>query len=217
MLVSFSKRIVFIKTKKTASTSTEALLESAIWNGGLVEFHGWIVHRDGFVTPRPRGKMTLSQRGRTLCWPKSVLVAKADVGSLVNHSSPREISSALGKEQWGQSTKIANVRNPFSLMVSWFFFNSGRGRGWGIDNTRDLKKAFASFIHTHFEQADWQEDLTDYEDISFRYIRYECLKSDLEVLGSELGLRLTDLPAFKSEFRPNKAVSYRNLFDSTAR
>lgn len=199
---------MFVKTKKTAGTSSEAYLQEALWGHPPGHSVGWQVERDGFCTPR-------SDRAQT---PSGESLAKTQEASIVfsgrlpwksfgrirhlrNHSSHNQIREALGDKFWETSQKIFNVRNPFDLLVSDYFFSTKSSQN---------KPNFSDWI-LGLKSRNLQ--IPSVLDESWSPIRYEYLHEDLSSAVQSMGLPAPDeLPSYKSGIRPAGTRQYRDFY-----
>jgi hypothetical protein len=217
MLVSFSQGIAFVKTKKTASTSLEASLESTLFDEKPGFYKKLRIYRNGFVAALGQGdfkrKFDVHGANRTnlnqcvslalrhrLPWQALV--------RLRDHSSAQELLTAIGNRRYRDFVKVTSVRNPFDLMISLFYWN-----------TRHLaeRPSFNDWVLTQ-RRPKINEALIRSLDPSWKIIRFEHLDSDLDKLYEELGLQPRSLvPKTKSEFRPSETKAYRDYYGATSR
>jgi hypothetical protein len=202
MLVSFRSNVVFIKTPKTAGTSSEAYFQEALW--GYVPGHaqGWKVHKDGFCTPRGRRERpSIAQQFKIVVAGKLPWNSLGKIPRLHNHSRPDQIRDSLGGKFWGNAKKIVNVRNPFDLLVSSYFFNHPSPQ-----NRPDFEEWLRGRVGRPFPFLSYLDD-------SWSVIRYESLQEDLRRAVISMGLPVPDqLPRHKSGIRPAESKDYRDLY-----
>lgn len=216
LLISFRPRLIFIKTAKTAGTSTEAYLQKIFLGGNVAHEQGWILSENGLVTPRftgeGRGNYTSPSFFEKWRWARRSSFSGVEVFRwfrLQNHSGPLQIKAAVGDKLWDESIKIVNVRNPFDLLASWYFFifreadRRPEFNDW-ILNSRKLMRGIAS-------------ELPPQIDDSWRIIRYETLQRDLQDLLQEFQ-KISDvqLPTMKNSFRNESQRDFRNLYNPQA-
>jgi hypothetical protein len=206
VLVSYRSNFVFVKTMKTAGSSTEAAFQEALWEEQVNHGQGWKIYRDGFCTPRLSNvRPSVPQRVKIVAAGRLPWKSFGRVLHLRNHSAPEQIRDALGSKFWGSSTKIINVRNPFDQVVSGFFYSNGPNRG-----------DFESWVrlHAHKERVPFVPLLED----SWAVIRYESLQEDLRQALVSLGLPVPDqLPNYKNKTRPVGTREYRDLYTPASR
>jgi hypothetical protein len=219
VLVDFSRNLIYVKTWKTGGTSVEGMLQESLWNSKAQPAQGWKIRWDGFATPRPIGTMSVRQKLVVNLSPHYPSSLKDQIGNLKNHSSPREISRAIGEGFFSRFAKVVCVRNPFSLMVSGFFFDAGQ-QGLDLKDVNN-EKAFTAWMMRRGDQTSfqvgWQEDLPDLLDSSWTCIRQEYLEDDFRSLASDLGLRTKRTLNYKSEYRPPHQKTYEYLYSKYAR
>lgn len=122
MLAASNPDLIFVKTSKTAGTTTEVVLQQALWGANPAHSQAWQIERNGFCSSR--GISRTSRRSRLSLWSslRIATVNRLPVSSLgrlkilEQHSTPRQIREAVGEVRWTSSIKIANVRNPLGLM-----------------------------------------------------------------------------------------------------
>jgi hypothetical protein len=178
-LISHRHKFIFIKTKKTAGTSVEEMIEAAmlgIPEGGFGEYSEERVTAEGYV----------SHRSQKFNKPNSQL--------LPTHATSRKVVKALGKSRFENYTKAVSVRNPFDQIVSFFW--------WRLESYPKAQRMVAKFPMplmrlgftlwfilsqrrirslSYTDQLALEGALPD-----FRVIRFESLESDLRNLLGDL-------------------------------
>ncbi|MEE4172641.1 MAG: sulfotransferase family 2 domain-containing protein [Xanthomonadales bacterium] len=182
MLVSHRHRFIYTKTAKTASTSVEVFFEPF-----CVDDPEWTPRHHREAEESPAG--IVGYRG-----------ASPGDSPWYNHMSALEIRDRLGSETWNAYLKFCVVRNPFDLLVSWFWFEH-RDEVPPTDPVGAFREALAPRVPVPGRSAyridgEWCLD---------RYLRYENLEADIEALGLDLGLDVDPerLPRLKSGIRDN--------------
>lgn len=217
MLVSHTEKFIYIKTKKTASTSTEALLEKFC------------------VDPKLREDFNPDQSANEQDNEFGIIGARweGDEGNKQwwNHMPAVTIKEGLGIVQWEDYTKVCNIRNPFDCAISAFRFETGVGAGqyhpaqddpllfrkWLSLTHKNPTRGFPALVANRYLWASngFNSD-TEYEkaNYTFRYIRYENLKEDLAVLAADLDLDidLNKLPHYKKDPNKKDPLEMRNHF-----
>jgi hypothetical protein len=173
VMISHDRGFIFLKTRKTAGTTIEMLLEPHCAPPGHVvrEETPEIVTAHGVVGAR--------------------LVAREDPDLPIaqspewrNHLPAAIIRERLGDEVWSRYVKITAVRNPFDRVVSMFHW---RRRKTELPTGPALREAFRRFI-----ARDWPDDrdvvLIGGRFVADRALRYETLGADIASLSTELGL-----------------------------
>lgn len=202
MLVSFRHNLIFIKSWKTAGTSSEAYLQEALW--GFLPGHsqGWKVYKDGFCTPRGASQRpSIAQQLKIVAAGRLPWNSFGKISRLRNHSRPDQIRDSLGGNFWGKSKKIVNVRNPFDLLVSGYFFHHPSPQN---------RPDFEEWLRGHgLKPFPFLSHLDD----SWTVIRYESLQEDLNQAVISMGMTAPgQLPRHKTAIRPAESKDYRDLY-----
>ena len=200
-MVSHDHRFVFLKTRKTASTSAEMYLQPFCTPAGSV------VHEKTHAIETEHGIV-----GRRLL-PKS-----DDPTSLDNkwsgHMPAAKVKKNLGAELWNSYLKISAIRNPFDRMISQFHYVR-RTKG-PLPRTLDAHRAeFRDYILNSDWKADESVVFTGGEFAPDVLIRYEYLADDLNTLAERLGLdkSRTKLVATKVTSSQRLDFSISDYFD----
>jgi hypothetical protein len=201
LLISHQKKFIFIKTRKTAGTSIEGVLQQ-------------------FATP-PNHPVTHAQP--FMDTEHGVVGARGLGGQtddpLWAHSSASEIEKYLGKEQFRTYTKIYSVRNPFDKVVSWFWHVAPHSLRDDLANDPEKTKWY--FRNWLLMRPILPRDRKLYKIngkiFEAKIIRYENLNQDLESLSFDLGLGLSTeaMPEWKRGSRKNKGLSLTQLYDKS--
>ncbi|MGJ8624586.1 MAG: sulfotransferase family 2 domain-containing protein [Yoonia sp.] len=175
VLVSHSHEFVFLKTRKTAGTSFEMMLEPYCTPPGhevrekvpqMITEYGLVGARlhDGKIRPEWR-----------------------------NHAGAKKVFPFLGKEKWNRYLKITSVRNPFSRAISQFYWRFvWKSHQLKMPETfEEHQQQFSDFV---FSEQYWD----DYH-IAHRFKKYtiddafrlEHLDEDFARIGARLGIELT--------------------------
>lgn len=189
MLVSHKYKFIYIKSIKTAGTSTEIYLEPYCISN-IVESHGreMIQTKEGIVGTR------MNQ-------------ALAEKSEFYNHMPPKKIIESIGKDIFDSYTKIINVRNPFDMMVSHYYFKP----------TFDLYASGEMTFEDYLLKTNVVKDLSKkYWDLMYvdgqfiidEVVRFENLESDINNLL--IKLNLPNPTRVLSEYKKNKRRPDKN-------
>jgi len=195
MLCSHNRKFIYIKTKKTASTSVEVLLEPFCLDSPRpAQEHGDMVVNSGGI---------IGYRGRN--WKGK---------PFYNHMPAAEILAHLGDEIFWSYKKLCVVRNPFDKAVSmfWFLLSPQERQALLSAPLSVVRSAFGQFIrseHIRIEKSglnnccDWYIYTIHDRVIVDVVLRYETLALDLEALFRSLGAQfdIGSMSLFKSGFR----------------
>ncbi len=198
MLISHSKRFVFVHIYRTGGTSvTQALIRHA----------------------RMREQLTVRTRPtRALVNAVNALLGLYDDGNrwltgAHKHASARELRTFLGREVYERYFSFAFVRNPWDWQLSVYHYV----RAWKNHRDHHLARrcTLAEFITRQIERgAPNQLDFLvndDGEIIVDRIGRFESLESDFHEILEELGLPATPLERLNSSGR---RAAYRSVYDA---
>jgi hypothetical protein len=183
MLVSHKHKFIYIKSIKTAGTSTEIFLEPYCVSN-VLESHGreMIQTDEGIIGTRMNQHL-------------------AEISEFYNHMPPYKIKNSIGEETFNSYTKIINIRNPFDMMVSHYYF----------------KPTFELYSNSEMSFENYLLKTNVVEDLSKKYrdlmcigdefivdeiVRFENLEEDIFKLLDKL-----DLPSPKrelGEYKKNK-------------
>lgn len=201
MLISHSHNFIYLKTIKTASTSTEVLFQALCippkqtpkdWE----EWHATdeVITEYGVVGERMKS---------------------TEDSTFFNHMSAQQVITTVGLDLWSSYFKFANVRNPWDKVVSHFFYSRSSA---DIDPHSNLNSAFESFVAS-YNRWPVEELLCKQQYKMDAYIRYEHLKSDIADTVARLSACVPqhDLPRLKTGVRPDSFENYRHLYGSQER
>lgn len=183
MLVSHKHKFIYIKSIKTAGTSTEIFLEPYCVSN-VLESHGreMIQTDEGIIGTRMNQHL-------------------AEISEFYNHMPPYKIKNSIGEETFNSYTKIINIRNPFDMMVSHYYFKP----------TFELYSNGEMSFEDYLLKTNVVEDLSKkYRDLMYigdefivdEIVRFENLEEDIFKLLDKL-----ELPSPKrelGEYKKNK-------------
>jgi hypothetical protein len=203
MLISHSKKFIFLKTIKTAGTTVEIFFEELCRPYGMKYVEGSagtsaVVSMEGIVGAR--GESVKNEK-------------------YYNHQTAKEIREEFGADIWNDYFKFSIVRNPYDELISRFWFL--------LDQKTRISLLDAGFEATKREFKKWvmgQENLNsriylidDQLAVDF-LIRFEFLEDDVANVCSHLGVRkkVSELQKFKSGIRPSEGIWSRisDYYDS---
>jgi hypothetical protein len=125
----------------------------------------------------------------------------AEISEFYNHMPPYKIKNSIGEETFNSYTKIINIRNPFDMMVSHYYFKP----------TFDLYSRVEMSFEDYLLTTNVVEDLSKkYRDLMYiedefivdEIVRFENLEEDIFKLLDKL-----ELPSPKrelGEYKKNK-------------
>jgi len=208
VIISHSRKFIFIKSAKTAGTS----LESALSN---------YCSGDDVVTPLGDYRVNRDESGK---WVHRAMNA----GDFKQHDHGDTIRSKLPPEVWSGYFKFSIARNPWDRVLSLFFWkhrNDPRLKArprlyhrFGVrrDELAPAKSLFAEFVRTD----DWQTNdrfyVIDGKLCVDYVIRYENLREGLGEVCGRIGVEVPELPNLKGGIRA-KGHGYWEYYDDPTR
>lgn len=159
MIVCHKYKFIYIKTKKTASTSLEIALSK-------------FCNHDDMMTPLLR-KDEMSRRSLT----RGLGSRNAPRGT-DPHTSARDAKRIVGDDIWNQYTKITSIRNTYDMMVSKFFWERGK--------EKDFDVWYSYFKNS--ATCNWELYTINDEPVMDYYIRHHCIEEDCSKLSELLSL-----------------------------
>lgn len=206
VLVCRPKEFIFLKTRKTAGTSVEMLLEPLCAEAGHVpvEYAPTKISRYGVIAGRPMPK-------------PSRMAAMLDVirgPRWIEHMPAADVRRRLGAGTFDSYCKLTTVRNPFDRMVSQFHWRSRKRDGVAPE---DLRSAFKAHLNGSFRD-DVEIVQIDGRMIPDRVIRFEHLNEDLTELATawDLPIVLSKLPHKKNLGAKRKGTPLEVYYDAEA-
>ena len=203
MIVSYSRGFIFVKTKKTAGSTVEAVLSAACGPQDIItkedayKYPGSDAGWDGRELFRARNRAR-REREQQQEEDGADRVNKRAAGGFYSHMSAQEARSRLDPEFWNSALKLTIERHPYEKAVSLAYYRVAKKGETDIAQYLDRvvrKGAYA----TH---PLW---LIDGEIAVDEIIRQERLKDDLERIGMRLGIPIPAvLPNLKSRTRKDR-------------
>lgn len=193
MLVSHSKKFIFLKTVKTGGTSVEGALEKYCLPPG---------------TPSPchARPETVSEYGIVGARQEYLKSYK----TYYSHIPASELRPLVGEQVWNSYYKFTIVRHPYEKAISSFFFSSAQnGKEFTDEDIDTAREAFQKSVREKKRFLRDQHIFTiDGKLAVDGILHHETLPEDLRTLSAHLHLDLdTDqLPRFKAGLRPKSAT-----------
>jgi hypothetical protein len=193
MIINYVKKIIFIKTKKTASTSIEISLSEFCADRCIITP----------ITPRDEEtRKTLGFKG-----PQNYIFRDENSDKPINiyNHIPAAKIRRLFPEEWRNFLKIAVVRNPFDVAISRYFWEGGERTGLNFGD-------YVAMYPQHLSENSVIAPVTGL-DAPDLFIKYENLATDFENAG--LGFLLGTLSRVKAKgnIRPSYGSSMYEMFD----
>lgn len=205
MLVSHVKKFIYLKTTKTAGTSTETYFEKycrnpETYNGSEisrdhVSEYGMVGLRDNRIYNNPKYQLSPN--------------------TLTAHMNAVNVKLIVGNDKWDSYFKFCNIRNPFDRMISAYFFTIKNN----IISKNNVQNDFENWL---LRSQDGFNDIRYYtiegNYCCDDYIRYENLYTDMERICNILDIEWNPniFPKFKSEYRPEWAT-FKYMYTNESR
>jgi hypothetical protein len=189
VLVSNPKKFVFLKTRKTAGTSIEMMLEEYCAPPGHVvtESTKELETEYGLVGAR------MNKSGPTPKWR--------------NHIGATPIAKHIGRDTFDEYLKLSSVRNPFSRTISQFYWQFVWQKREVPETFEENKSQFNDYIFSEMFKQDYHVVHAFNKFILDDAFRLEHLDEDFDRIGKRLGIPLSKaaMPKTKdnSGFKPD--------------
>lgn len=189
MLLSHSKKFIFFKTKKTASTSVELFFEK-------------------FCSPKTKISEATEELISNFGIVGSRMFKQNSFDTYYNHMPAEKILSSIGPKIFDSYHKFSIVRNPYDKLVSmfwWHQFVTSQLNNVSRLNFKDIRIKFREFI---LKEENIPQDKNIYtingEIVANRILKYENLLEDLNDC-----CKFLDIPFEPNTFRTYKRVKSR--------
>jgi len=202
MILSHEHRFIFVKTGRTASTSTELALST-------------VCGPDDIITPTTDERIRMEIGGLA---PQNCLKSGSpgyehpnDRKNLLfyNHIGAGDIRALVGPETWDAYFKFCTVRNPWDRAVSAYLFVTN-------DPRPPITEFLASSGNAGF-LTDWHRYTIDNRVAVDHVVKYENLQAELDGIGDCLGFpNRLELPMAKAGRRVDKRTYREVLSDADA-
>ena len=202
MIVSHTKKFIYIKAAKVAGSS----IESMLWESCGPE--------------DVRTHMDL--RGYDETFAGQNLADK----KLRPHSEPAAIQRAFGEEIWAAYHKVTCIRNPWDTLVSLFWMRMGKDAAvrcrfekWRGDGCPTPFQDFTDWVKADKGERPLYDNArfhfwSDGTLTADTYLRFEHLERDYLNLCHELDLNITKMRYFKQHFRQDGGTHYSYYYDT---
>jgi hypothetical protein len=195
MLASHRYKFIYIKTLKTAGTSTEAF------------FQRYCLSPEEELSYKPEHSANESVTKYGIIGSR--WRGRQSIGRWRNHKTSKDIKNSIGDSIFNEYTKICNIRNPYDIAVSLYHWNGGRGEQVPADI-----KLFTKWLNNPNKISTLKQNKVLWaidNKYNFDYIRYENLEEDILKVCKKLGINVDQvvLPEYKiSEGRKHYTEYY---------
>ena len=192
MIISHRHKFIFIKTNKTAGTSTEIALSKVCGPSDV-------------ITPISRVD---EQVRASLGYPGPQNFERLNGSGFVNHMGAVEIIRAIGQETWDEYFSFCFERNPWDRLISLYYWR----------NRTEPRMSIGEFLEYGQYSAliEMGRDLYSIErkTVVDRVCRFEKLEEEMEQIRSILGIQdKLELPRTKHQTRQDKR-HYRDILSA---
>lgn len=210
MIISNSRKFVFVKTSKTAGTSIEVYLSDYCTDDDVVTP----------IFPAEPGHISRNYGDPIITNPLNVSrqnFQKAIQHHIFrNHMSSSEIKHLIGEEKWGAYFSFCVERNPWDKAVSHYYMQRARGLTNDSFEKHCLDRQFPS------DATKWFHSRTNEVQVD-RIVRYENLSVELAEIFSRLdipfehGLNVRAKSEYRAERPPYQTFFINNeMVDAVA-
>ncbi|MBP9727577.1 MAG: sulfotransferase family 2 domain-containing protein [Gammaproteobacteria bacterium] len=210
MIISYSRRFIFLKTRKTAGSSIQMALSEICGNDDI------IVSDDRNINSKDIGRNIERSFSRN------------------THANLAQIRLALLEDEWSSFFKFAFVRNPWDLVVSRYHWGK-KGKQCSVSDFREWLQKYTDADYAKPEcneqanivQRVWEIGGGFITDLQTPFVfegktkgiqfvgRYENISDDFDKLCKALEIAPLTLPHLKVGFREGR--SYHHFYDTVAR
>lgn len=207
MLISHKHKFIFLKNTKTGSSSVQTLLGKYCWP----EEHEYLYTVVLLQRPGPRGNIPKlhveSSDHDHMCGDhlkcahpeiveyfnthrinSSGIIGAGDRTQWKSHMTAQEVKDNIGEDIFEAYHKISIVRNPYTKILSKYFWEMNEHQGTTIDQWLDLDRD-ALNLHIHCLPSCPISGMP----VCDTYIKYENLHAELEEVCMKLGINDLDL------------------------
>lgn len=204
MILSHSKKFIFLKSRKTAGTS----LETALSN---------YCRGEDVVTPLGDYEFNKDDTGT---WRHMTMNA---VG-YEQHDNAATIYGKVGPKVWESYLKFSVTRNPWDRVVSLFTWRTrqqrklttaGNTNSDSQETFRRERESFRRYVSSTWETNDAFYFMNDRFFVDL-ILRYEHLQEDIGELCSRIAIPAIELPRLKSGFRSDEH-HYSDYYDEVSK
>jgi hypothetical protein len=193
MIISHKHKFVYVRAKKVAGTSTEALISKFLEESGY--------DTTDVITPILEG----TNLGEASSWNYRY---EQNSANFENHSPPKHIKNRMGEDTYNSYFKFMNVRNPYDRVVSLYW---NRIKDPYIHSAPSHARSFKKFVTQRGHRRltalhPWAVQVDD-------FIRFENLEADVNrILSKWFDINKFNLPKFKTQYRTDTR-HYRDYYD----
>jgi hypothetical protein len=204
MIVSYSRNFIFIKTKKTAGSTVEAVLATACARSDIVTYPS--IKYVGMDPAKLGPEFTSEAQDDEEVESKRRGKKRGD---FFNHMTAEEAYPRIDPAFWNSALKLTVERHPYEKVVSQAYFRANRKLRNVVDFPAHLDKIVRTGDYVGFHR--WSIGGKRVVD---EFIRQEQLQEDMTRIGQRLGINIPgELPRMKSRTRVDRRPANEILTD----
>ena len=205
MIISHKYKFIFLKTNKTAGTSTEIALSKYCGADDIitpVSPEDEKTRRDlGY--PGPQNYLSIWDHG-VLCVAKRLLKG-GKKPRFYNHISAKKVKANIGEQVWNSYYKFCFERNPWDRIISQYYWR------YRSEPRPTISEFVGSRSPLCLKRKGFELYTIDGQVAVDKVCRFENLSEELEVIRKQFGIpEKLELPTAKSGLRKDKR-SYRDI------
>lgn len=205
MIVSHSRQFIFIKCRKTASTSVERFLHASLCPDDIwTPLSNPVTEGNNYYTAWPVNRLASSSSVLRRLLGKRRFLKRA---TFADHAGIADLEQVLGGDLVNTYFKFCFDRNPWDFAVSLYFHHRCKGRLQAVD--------FDEFVFTYPIRQNSSLYSMGRKVAVDAVFRYEELEERLSELCQRLQLKPAALPADKNHRRP--PGHYRQYYSQASR
>ncbi len=211
MIVSYSRKFIFNKTKKTAGSTVEAVLATGCAPGDKVTPPSDLyVGMD--LTKLSASLAADAERERLVETEDEERVSNRRAkrsGGFFNHMSAAQARMIIDPAFWNSALKLTVERHPYEKAVSQAYFRWKKAMRKGEEFPAHLDRTVRVGDYVGFTRWTIEGKVAVDE-----FIRQENLQTDLARIGERLGMPMpAELPQFKAKMRTDRRPAKEILSD----
>jgi len=211
MILSHSRKFIFIKTRKVSGTSMEISLSQFCGGDDIItpiSYEDELVRLDlGGCLPQNYGDPKEQQFRDLIKARRADNPKPRHKGQFYNHVPAVEVREFAGQEVWDEYFTFSMERHPYDKVVSHVYFHARRKSNWDFD--KELKRILKKGYYVSYPvYSDGETPIVDF------IVNYEKLQEDLARLSAKLGFDVAEhYPQTKHTYRPDRRPGREVLSD----
>ena len=177
--MSLRKNFIFIRTRKTASSTIETVLRQSLDPEDIYVAQSALRHPNG---------------------EHATILSSSGEENIAGHMAAEDIVKLVPESFWNSCFKFTSERHPYEKAVSLAYYKFGKGQERKGDFTEFLDRIIKRGHYRSFDQY-----TIDGEVVVSDFVRHETLLADLNRIGRMIGFSVPDeLPQKRTVFRTDR-------------